>query len=263
MAAFQIIRSGHADGETNMRFDAEMFGNFDPSDPRPVFRVYGWDPPAVSIGRFQRPEDFLDLEACERRGIPVVRRITGGGAIFHAREVTYSFVCPASILPAGLSVAESFKRLTSFLISAYTSLGLDARYAVDAASDASSLPASELGKPTAVCYAGQERYDILVGGKKLGGNAQRRTRDVIFQHGSIPLEDASDLFEGCLLNRKSILRQTTLKGTGQDDAGGVRDYASIFYGGNATNLAELEIETGYEELAENLIARWNESAKQF
>src|SRR4030067_1527656 len=60
---------------------------------RPVLRTYAWDPPAISIGRYQTT-DRIYYEACRKDGVPVVRRITGGGAIFHDSEVTYSFVCP-------------------------------------------------------------------------------------------------------------------------------------------------------------------------
>ncbi len=229
---WRLIRDVPSDGRTNMDKDKTLFEQFDPRYSKPVFRVYGWNPPAVSVGRFQDPGDFLDLETCRRKGIDVVRRITGGGAIFHANEVTYSLVCPASMLPADLSVAESFKLLTDFLLRFYADLGLDARYAAEV----SSLPAAELGKPSNMCYAGQERYDILADGKKLGGNAQRRTRETIFQHGSIPLAPLStgsgtgnsDPFEGCLLR-------------------------AIDTPAGATNLAELGVKLSFEEAAGLLI----------
>lgn len=235
-----------------MAFDAELFHAFDPAVSKPTFRVYGWEPPAISIGRFQKPEDFLNLDACALKNIPVVRRITGGGAIFHAREVTYSFVCPASFVPAEYSIGESFKFLTSFLIRLYASLGLEARYAIET----SSLPASELGKPSAICYAGQERYDILVGGKKLGGNAQRRTRDVIFQHGSIPLERVDDIFDGCM---KSVAVSGVAGRTAPFGSAQAKPFDSAKKDANSTTLAELGVKRDFDDLAERVIGAWNET----
>jgi len=165
-----------------MAIDEALFRCFDPAASRPVLRLYGWQPPALSLGRFQKAGDDLDLARCRADNLTVVRRITGGGAIWHADELTYSLVCTPSQIPPASSVKDSFRVLTSFLLGFYRALGLQADYAVDLA------PAgSRLGQRTPLCFAGKESYDIMLQGRKIGGNAQRRSREIIFQHGSIPL----------------------------------------------------------------------------
>ena len=167
-----------------MAIDEALFRCFDPAASRPVLRLYGWQPPALSLGRFQKAGDDLDLARCRADNLTVVRRITGGGAIWHADELTYSLVCTPSQIPPASSVKDSFRVLTSFLLGFYRALGLQADYAVDLA------PAgSRLGQRTPLCFAGKESYDIMLQGRKIGGNAQRRSREIIFQHGSIPLQN--------------------------------------------------------------------------
>jgi len=168
-----------------MALDEALLTCFEPGSSLPVLRLYGWSPPAFSIGRFQKPDEVIDLDACARAGIPVIRRVTGGGCIFHAEELTYSIVCtPDQVADVG-GVKESFRLLCGFLLRAYHRIGLAPGFAID-----DSPRHEKLGQRTPLCFAGTEEYDILVDGRKLGGNAQRRQRGVIFQHGSIPLRPA-------------------------------------------------------------------------
>ena len=143
----------------------------------PFLRFYFWEPATLSLGRFQNLQSGLTDEA---RDLPLVRRPTGGGGIWHADELTYSLGCVQDDLGV-TGVKASFELLCGFLVQAWRSLGWNASFAKDAASDRSVL-----GAFTPACFAGQEEYDILVAGKKLGGNAQRRDRTSIFQHGSLP-----------------------------------------------------------------------------
>ena len=167
-----------------MAIDEALLRSFDPAVSLPVLRLYGWNPPALSMGRFQKAAGVLDLERCRADGVSVVRRVTGGGVIYHADELTYSLVCaPGQIPPAG-SIKDSFRVLTGFLLAFYRRLGLDADYAADVAPEG-----TRLGERTAFCFAGRESFDILAGGRKIGGNAQRRLKGAIFQHGSIPLQN--------------------------------------------------------------------------
>lgn len=167
-----------------MAIDEALFRCFDPATSYPVLRLYGWQPAALSLGRFQKAADDLDLLRCAADNLSVVRRITCGGAIYHADELTYSLVCSPQQIPSATSVKDSFRVLTSFLLMFYRTLGLSADYAVDL------VPiGSRLGERTPLCFAGKESYDILVSGRKIGGNAQRRSREIVFQHGSIPLHN--------------------------------------------------------------------------
>ncbi len=179
---WRLIVTPPLTGAENMAIDEALLRSFTGPASLPVLRLYGWQPHTLSLGRFQQAAEVLDLGRCRDASVPVVRRITGGGVIYHGDEVTYSLVCaPEQIAPVS-SVKDSFRVLTGFLLSFYRSLGLDAAYAVDA-----SPEGTRLGERTPFCFAGKESFDILVNGRKIGGNAQRRLKGTIFQHGSIPL----------------------------------------------------------------------------
>jgi lipoyl(octanoyl) transferase len=195
MTPWRLIDSGPLDGCTNMAVDEALLDCFDPERSRPIFRIYGWQPPALSLGRFQKARQVLDRERCGAAGITAVRRITGGGVIYHADEITYSLVCSPDQLPPATSIKGSFRVLTSFLLRFYATLGLNPRYAVDSFPDGAGL-----GERSAFCFAGKESYDILIGGRKIGGNAQRRLKRAIFQHGSIPLVNRSVFGATLLVN---------------------------------------------------------------
>lgn len=185
---WRLIVTSPLPGAENMAIDEALLRSFDPAVSQPVLRLYGWNPPALSLGRFQKAAEVLDLERCRAGGVAVVRRVTGGGVIYHADELTYSLVCaPEQIPPAG-SIKDSFRVLTGFLLAFYRRLGLDAAYAADAAPEG-----TRLGQRTAFCFAGRESFDILAGGRKIGGNAQRRLKGIIFQHGSIPLQNRAGI----------------------------------------------------------------------
>jgi lipoate-protein ligase A len=167
-----------------MAIDEALLRSFDPALSPPVLRLYGWNPPALSLGRFQKAAEVLDLEHCRADGVAVVRRMTGGGVIYHADELTYSLVCAPGQIPPVTSIKDSFRVLTGFLLAFYRVLGLDAAYAVDVVPEG-----TRLGERTAFCFAGKESFDILANGRKIGGNAQRRRKGIIFQHGSVPLHN--------------------------------------------------------------------------
>lgn len=179
---WRYIDSDISPGPLNMAIDEALLCLFDPEGSGPVLRTYGWEPAALSLGRFQKSGEALDLNRCRSNAVSVVRRVSGGGTIYHADELTYCIVCSPEQIPSAASVKDSFRVLTGFLIDFYRTLGLNARYAVDTATDA-----ERLGMRTAFCFAGKETFDILIDGKKIGGNAQRRRKNVIFQHGSIPI----------------------------------------------------------------------------
>ena len=205
MTTWRFIDTGLLDGPANMAIDEALLACFDPETSAPVLRFYGWNPPAFTLGRFQDAGAVLDLGKCRDAGIPVVRRITGGGLIFHAGELTYSIVCAPRQIRPQVSVKESFRVLTAFLIRFYEKLGLAARYAVD------HYPAgTRLGGRTPICFAGRETYDILVEGRKIGGNAQKRLKNVIFQHGSIPLRNCLTTAVDFLRERPSGLAEGTV-----------------------------------------------------
>ena len=180
---WRLIDTGPLDGPSNMALDEALLACFDKKQSLPVLRLYGWNPPALSVGRYQDAGAALLLELCAADGVPVVRRMTGGGIIYHAQELTYSIVCAPEQVGEAAGVKQGFRRLCGFLLGTYRRLGLDAAFAADL-----NASGERLGERTAFCFAGKEEFDVLVNGRKIGGNAQRRLSGAILQHGSIPLE---------------------------------------------------------------------------
>jgi lipoate-protein ligase A len=182
VSAWRLIVTVPLSGAENMAIDEALLRSFNPAVSLPVVRLYGWNPPALSLGRFQKADEVLDLERCRADGVAIVRRVTGGGVIYHADELTYSLVCAPEQIPPAASIKDSFRVLTGFLLAFYRGCGLEAAYASDVVPEG-----TRLGERTPFCFAGKESFDILVNGYKIGGNAQRRLKGIIFQHGSIPL----------------------------------------------------------------------------
>jgi len=125
----------------------------------PTLRFYGWEPSAVSIGRFQDLEEVVDLEQCDRLGVQVVRRNTGGGAVFHdsGKEITYSVVCPEDMMPSDIN--EAYREIGGWLVNALKLIGIEATF--------------------------EPINDVLVNGKKISGSAQSRRQGIFMQHGTL------------------------------------------------------------------------------
>ncbi len=145
----------------------------------PTLRLYRWDPPTISLGYFQPIADYESLPSPEG-DLAVVRRLTGGGAILHDLELTYSLTLPAAhpLLDGGPN--RLYELLHDAVITCLTGLGLDANR--DGETDDSTPTRGPF-----FCFARRHRYDVLIGGDKIAGSAQRRTREAVLQHGSIIL----------------------------------------------------------------------------
>ncbi|MEM2282640.1 MAG: biotin/lipoate A/B protein ligase family protein [Candidatus Hadarchaeales archaeon] len=144
-----------------------------------TLRFWTWCPSAVSIGYFQSVELEVDLEAARERGVEVVRRITGGGAVFHDKdgELTYSLVCGGEDLPA--DILESYRKVCAGLVAGLRKLGLQAEF-----------------RPV---------NDVLVGGRKISGSAQTRRWGSVLQHGTILLDpDFQVMFQVLRVGREKI-----------------------------------------------------------
>lgn len=155
---------------------------------RPTLRFYHWTPPCVTLGKFQPAEGNVQLDACAELGYDVVRRPTGGRAILHDYEVTFSIIIAEADLPgAGANIMESYRALGAALVDGLRRLNLPAelvdRNATTRAGDPPSLMA--VGNPA--CFAAKARCDLMVSGKKLIGSAQLRKDGIIVQQNSLPL----------------------------------------------------------------------------
>jgi len=184
---WRLVLSDPADGARNMAVDEAILRARAEGLAPPTLRLYRWQPPAVSLGRFQALDERIDAAAIERRGYGLVRRPTGGRAILHADELTYSVVVRETDVTGGESLMASYRELSRGI---ETGLGY---VGVDAALGAEAGAAAEKALPT-ICFAKTARCDLVAAGRKVVGSAQTRSRGVILQHGSIPLTiDLDDL----------------------------------------------------------------------
>jgi len=136
----------------------------------PTVRFYTWKPPAISIGYFQSLNEEVNLDACKSLGVEFVRRITGGGAVFHDKELTYSIIIPESNLKVPKNILESYRRICGAVIKGLKYLWIESKYA----------PIN----------------DIIVNNKKISGSAQTRKSKTVLQHGTVLLDvDVDKMFK--------------------------------------------------------------------
>ncbi len=160
--SFRILETGFNTGAFNMALDQTVLEGVASQSVLPTIRFYGWNPWAVSIGYFQGLEEEVDTQACAKQGIDVVRRITGGGAVFHQAEVTYSIIIPETHPLYRQRVLDSYELICQGIIDGLRVLGVQAQFA----------PIN----------------DIVVDNRKVSGNAQTRKLGCILQHGTILLD---------------------------------------------------------------------------
>lgn len=179
-AEWRVIVHREARGPLNMAIDEAIMAAVSAGHAPPTLRFYGWSPPCLSLGYAQSAGD-VDFTRLAGLGWDVVRRLTGGRAILHADELTYSVAVPASDPRVAGDIVASYRRLSRGLMA-----GLDRLGAVVYA-DAAAGGARGFKGP--VCFEVPSDYEITAGGRKLIGSAQTR-RDggtVVLQHGALPL----------------------------------------------------------------------------
>jgi lipoate---protein ligase len=190
----RTLETGYNPAAFNMAIDESLM---ETAGEMPILRIYGWSPPAVSIGYFQSMNEEVDFAKCRQIGVDVVRRLTGGGAVLHEFELTYSFVTkeyPQNIM-------ESYRWICEAIVLSIKRLGFDASF----------VPLN----------------DIVIANKKVSGNAQTRKKGVLLQHGTILLDiDVSKMFSVLKVPSEKIRdkiikdakeRVTSLSGTTFDD----------------------------------------------
>lgn len=151
-----------------------------------IFSVYSWARPTLSFGRNQTARGSYDLTEIERHDLDVVRRPTGGRALLHWREVTYSVAAPAA---AGELLAESYRAINRILIAGLRILGVTA-------SESRGIPTPEPGAMP--CFAAPAEGELVAGGAKLVGSAQVREGGALLQHGSILVHDDQAIISSLL-----------------------------------------------------------------
>jgi lipoate-protein ligase A len=143
----------------NMAIDEAIAEMLSFNEASPTIRFYGWDPSAVSIGCFQNLEDEVDVERCKELGIDIVRRRTGGGAVYHDKEgeLTYSVICPEAMVDKEINAA--YRQICGWIVNGLKMVGIIAEF-----------------RPI---------NDITVDGKKISGSAQTRRSGMFTQHGTV------------------------------------------------------------------------------
>ena len=187
-STFRVIKDEKSNAKTNMAIDDALFSSYK-ENSEAILRVYNWTN-SFTVGISQ---DVLNYNFFNDFKGDCAKRITGGGVLFHGHDLSYSLIIPAYKL-GELNIKKSYEKICSFILTFYNNLGLDAKFAKD-------YENVQLSK-NEYCQVGFEAYDILINGKKIGGNAQKRTRKFIFQHGSIPLKSKKDENSNLLYDEK-------------------------------------------------------------
>ncbi|MBI5964836.1 MAG: lipoate--protein ligase family protein [Chloroflexi bacterium] len=192
MNTWRLLYTPPSTGAWNMAVDESILEHIYRGESMPTLRLYSWNPPCLSLGHAQSFAD-VDMERVNAHGWEVVRRVTGGRAILHTDELTYSVTGSAEEPVLAGGVLESYNRLAQALMFAMRELGLPVEIKEDAGltfgvtSQNQSSHAGSVTYQNPVCFEVPSTYEITVDGKKLIGSAQARKKEGVLQHGSLPL----------------------------------------------------------------------------
>ena len=186
-SSWRLVQTPPARGAWNMAVDEAILEAAGRGLVPPTLRLYAWSPPCLSLG-FSQPAADADLQALKRRSWDLVRRPTGGRAILHTDEITYSVCGPHTEPRLAGSVLESYQRLSEALLEALQMLAIPAQVHPE-----ETRPPNNQGRPNGstaqgpVCFEVPSSYEITARGKKVIGSAQARKVEGVLQHGSLPL----------------------------------------------------------------------------
>lgn len=184
---WRMLLSDPLDGASNMALDEALMVRAARTGEA-VVRVYGWSRPTLSLGRNQVGRNKYDIEGARARGVDFVRRPTGGRAVLHHREITYSVTAPVSSIG---TLRESYAVINRLLIHGLRVLGVNAREAD---------PRGAAARPGVLpCFAAPAKGEIVAEGRKLVGSAQFREGGALLQHGSVLVDDDQELASTLLL----------------------------------------------------------------
>jgi lipoate-protein ligase A len=173
-----IVDADSRTGAENMAIDEAIMEAVATGDASPTLRFYQWAPPCLSLGKRQ-PLDGVDLLTCRADGVDVVRRATGGWAILHTDELTYSVALRTDDPRISGAILDTYRTLSQGLVAGLRLLGADAEMNPVLPGGAQNF--------SAACFEVPSAYEITLGGRKLIGSAQTRPAGKVLQHGSLPL----------------------------------------------------------------------------
>lgn len=223
----------HRTAQANMDFDLNRALALARGQAGPMLRMYGWKPFAVSLGAHQRERD-VDREACAYHGYEVVRRPTGGRAVLHAHELTYSLAVPLTTMyEPKRSIHDIYRDVHILLLKALQTLGTRGLEFQKSQTDFRVLYRS--GQVTMPCFASSARYELMFEGRKIVGSAQKLVGEVVLQHGSILLGAGHE-------GLADVLRLST-----DDERESVRQ---VIVAQSATLYESVQRVVGWEEVAD-------------
>jgi len=195
---WRLIKDSYYSGFVNMAIDeAIMIAHREGLVP-PTIRFYQWSPAAVSLGYFQDLKKEIDVDVCQDMGIDIVRRPTGGKAVLHDKELTYSFIIKENHPLVNNSILETYKKISGGMIRGLSYLGITAELVP--LRDKLKSDSLHRGKKSeirhsdfkSICFSVPSQYEVQVDGKKIVGSAQVRKREIVLQHGSLLIELEKD-----------------------------------------------------------------------
>jgi lipoate-protein ligase A len=194
MDKWRVIDTGPGEAGWNMAVDEALLVTAKDPGFAPTLRFYSWDRPSLSIGSFQKAQE-LNLARIESVGVPFVRRPTGGRAVLHDAELTYSIACPVPSRFFPSDLMGSYKTIGSCFIKGLRMLGLDVGL-VPVSRNPESKKAPNLAGGSPLCFSSPSWHEVLADGKKLVGSAQKRLPDAFLQQGSLLMKmDIDGLLE--------------------------------------------------------------------
>jgi lipoyl(octanoyl) transferase len=173
-----IVATDARTGAENMALDEAIMEAVAAGGSPPTLRFYQWAPPCLSLGKRQ-PLDGVDLASCHADGVDIVRRATGGWAILHTDELTYSVALRPDDSRVSGAILDTYRTLSQGLIAGLRLLGADA--------EMNPVIPGGAQNTSAACFEVPSAYEITISGRKLIGSAQTRPAGKVLQHGSLPL----------------------------------------------------------------------------
>jgi len=245
---WQIIGPDSFNGAMNMAVDAAIMRDIMENNGPNIIRFYTWNPPCVTLGRFQKL-DGINLEACKARGIDIVQRPTGGRAIFHNDEITFSIILRSDSLGVQCTnVMESYRVLGKSIANALRKIGLKAEL-VDHNNNDRII--STTGNPA--CFAAKARCDIMVNNKKIIGSAQSRKNNIILQQNSLPISVDYELWKEVFHGSNADMVKESGATELSVELNGKIDYAGIMHSIEKAFSKDLSIEFESAKLSDSIL----------
>ncbi|SMO39280.1 lipoate--protein ligase family protein [Melghirimyces algeriensis] len=270
---WRLLHTGWKDSAENMAIDEAILIAHSEGRVPPTIRFYGWNPATLTIGYFQRVNKEIDLNRVQERGLGFVRRPTGGRAVLHDQEVTYSVIVEEGYPGMPTSVTQSYRAISMGLLHGFRNLGLQGEM-IPLETEEEKRKYASLG--SAACFDSPSNYELVIEGRKVAGSAQTRQRGVILQHGSILLGLDVDLLFDVLRfpsdsvkerMKKGFIKKAVaineLKGDPVSFEKAVQAFSKGFESGMKIQLKPSELTRYEQELAQQLVEsrygqdKWN------